>query len=311
MRPEFYADLYRQFQTYVRNYGENRIHKIACGANAFDYNWTDKLMQNARWHMNALTLHYYTIPTGDWGKKGAATGFTTEEYYATLKQALRVEELLINQIGIMDRYDPDKRIGMIVDEWGTWYDVEPGTNPGFLYQQNTMRDAMVASMTFDIFHKFADRIEMTNIAQTINVLQAMVLTEGEKMVLTPTYHVYDLYKCHHDATSVYAHYHADHIGTGKDKIADFSATASVTAGGELNISMTNPSTDTPLTMEVALSGMVPQKASGRILHGHMGDHNRFEDPSKVQVEEFYGIDIVNGELRFSIPPCSVVTVSLS
>ena len=310
MRPEFYADLYRQFQTYVRNYGDNRIHKIACGANGFDYHWTDIVMKIAGRHMNALTVHYYTLPTGDWGKKGPATGFGETEYYATLKQALRIDELLTNHIGIMDRYDPQKRVGLIVDEWGTWYDVEPGTNPGFLYQQNTMRDAMVASLSFDIFHKFADRIEMTNIAQTINVLQAMVLTEGEKMVLTPTYHVYDLYKCHHDATNVYAFYDTENIGVDNEQIADFSATASIAKDGGLNISMTNTSAGAAMPVEICLNGMSAAKATARILTGNMGDHNRFEDPEKVKIADFSGIEIAGGKLRLTMPACSVMTISV-
>ncbi|MCL2286111.1 MAG: alpha-N-arabinofuranosidase [Firmicutes bacterium] len=311
MRPEFYADLYRQFQTYVRNYDDNKIHKIACGANAFDYNWTDVVMKMAGRYMNALTVHYYTLPTGNWSKKGSATGFGEDEYYATLYKALKIDELLTNHIGIMDRYDPEKRVDLIVDEWGTWYDVEPGTNPGFLFQQNSMRDAMVASLTFDIFHKFADRVRMANIAQTINVLQAMVLTEGDKMVLTPTYHVYDLYKCHHDATNVYTFFEAEQIGTGSDQIPNFSATASIGKDGGLNISMTNTSADTALSVEICLEGMDAKKAAARILTGNIGDHNRFEDPEKVKITDFNGIEITDGKLYLTMPACSVITATVS
>ena len=199
MRPEYYADEFRRYQTYVRDYGENKVYKIACGPNGADYDWTDKVMEIAGEYMDALTLHYYTVPTGKWQDKGAATGFPKEEYYATLKKALRMEELVRKHAQIMERHDPAHRVGLIVDEWGTWYNVEPGTNPGFLYQQNTMRDAMVAALTLNIFNAHSDRVVMANLAQMVNVLQAVILTEGEKLVLTPTYHVFDLYKHHQDA----------------------------------------------------------------------------------------------------------------
>jgi alpha-N-arabinofuranosidase len=198
MRPEFYADQYRRYQTYVRNYGDNRIFKIACGPNSDDYAWTDVFMSIAGRYADAISLHYYTV-TGEWDGKGSATDFTEADYYRTLKKALRMEELIAGHLRIMDRHDPERRVSLIVDEWGTWHDVEPGTNPGFLYQQNTMRDAMVASATLDIFNAHSDRVSMANIAQTVNVLQAVILTEGDRMLLTPTYHVFDLYKGHHGA----------------------------------------------------------------------------------------------------------------
>ncbi|MFS8572711.1 MAG: alpha-N-arabinofuranosidase, partial [Clostridia bacterium] len=199
MRPEYYADLYRRYQTYVRHFGKNRIYKIACGPNGDDYRWTEVLMREAGAYMDGLSLHYYTVP-GTWAKKGSATEFDEDEWFITLKKALRIEELIKRHSAIMDRYDPLKRVGLIVDEWGTWYDVEPGTNPAFLYQQNTVRDALVAGLHLNIFNNHAERVKMANIAQTVNVLQAMILTDGPKMIVTPTYHVFEMYKPHQGAT---------------------------------------------------------------------------------------------------------------
>lgn len=199
MRPEYYADLYRRYSTYVRDFSGNKIFKIACGANVDDYNWTEVLMREAGRFMDGLSLHYYTIPGDFWLGKGSATNFDEGEWFITLKKALRIDELITRHSVIMDRYDPEKRVALVVDEWGTWYDVEPGTNPAFLYQQNTIRDALVAAIHFNIFHKHCDRVRMANIAQTINVLQAVIHTEGSKMVLTPTYHVFNMYKVHQDA----------------------------------------------------------------------------------------------------------------
>lgn len=188
MRPEFYADMYRRYQTYVRNYGSNKIYKIACGPNSDDYNWTETVVKLAGRFMDALSLHYYTVP-GTWQAKGSATKFTEEEWYITLSKTLKMDELVTKHSAIIRQYDPDNRIGLVVDEWGTWYDVEPGTNPGFLYQQNTMRDALVAGINLNIFNKHSDKVVMANIAQTINVLQAVILTEGEKMLQIGRAHV--------------------------------------------------------------------------------------------------------------------------
>jgi alpha-N-arabinofuranosidase len=144
-------------------------------------------MKNAARQMDGLSLHYYTIPGEFWEGKGSATDFEEDEWFITLKKALKMDELINKHGTIMDQYDPKKRIAMIVDEWGAWYDVEPGTNPGFLYQQNTLRDALIAGITLNIFNQHADRVKMANIAQTANVLQAMVLTDGADMILTPSY----------------------------------------------------------------------------------------------------------------------------
>ena len=157
-------------------------------------------MENIPLHaMNGISLHYYTVPN-TWDKKGSATLFDDNEYFRTWEKAAHMEELIERHSSIMDQYDPEKRLGLIVDEWGAWYDVEPGTNPGFLFQQNTLRDALLAGLTLNIFHRHADRVKMANIAQMVNVLQAMIFTQDEKMIVTPTYHLFDMYKVHQDAT---------------------------------------------------------------------------------------------------------------
>ena len=89
-----------------------------------------------------------------------------------------MEELVTRHSTIMDKYDPNKKVALAVDEWGIWTDVEPGTNPGFLYQQNSLRDAIVAATTLNIFNNHSDRVRLANLAQTVNVLQALVLTQG-------------------------------------------------------------------------------------------------------------------------------------
>lgn len=307
MRPEYYADLFRQFQTYVRNYGDNQVFKIACGPSVDDYEWTDTVMKIAGKYMDALTLHHYSLP-GNWKEKGSATDFTEEEYYAVLQQALRMEELISNHLQIMNRHDPEHKVGLIVDEWGSWYDVEPGTNPGFLYQQNTMRDALIAAATLNIINAHCDRVVMANIAQTVNVLQSVILTEGEKMVLTPTYHVFDLYKAHQEATLLHSYIETETVGTGDYQIPNLSVSASEDAAGVIHITAANLSADTAYPIDCCLGG---KTVTARILTGETGDFNGFDHPTDVQIQEFTDIQQKHAGFSFTIPACAVMELTVS
>ncbi|GAF17588.1 alpha-N-arabinofuranosidase 2 [Bacillus sp. JCM 19046] len=300
MRPEYYADLYRRYQTYVRKYGDKPIYKIACGANVDDYNWTEVLMKQALNYMDGLTLHYYTVP-GTWQKKGAATGFSEQEWDETIQKALHMDELITNHSAIMDEYDPEKRVGLIVDEWGTWYDVESGTNPGFLFQQNSIRDALVAGITLNIFNHHADRVHMANLAQTINVLQSIVLTEGDKMLKTPTYHVFELYKVHQGGRALPIEINDERL----------HLSASTDQSGRTHISVCNLSQAESVSLEVAFDG---EEASGRwqatIVAGDERDaHNTFDQPKRVSPVAFTDFKQQNNQLSANLPPMSVAVFS--
>ena len=307
MRPEYYADEFRRYQTYCRNYGEHTLYRIACGPNTDDYRWTEVLMQRAKPYMDALTLHYYTTTGPDWESKGKATEFTESEYYELLNQALRMNELVEGHSRIMDRYDPEKRVGLIVDEWGSWHQVEPGTNPGFLYQQNTMRDALVAAIHLNIFNRHCDRVVMANIAQTVNVLQSVILTEGDRMALTPTYHVFDLYKEHQDAKSVDCFVETDEIGLENWRMPRLSASASE-KDGSLLVTIANLSADAsaPVRIRAPHSGTV----SGKLLSAEAHAYNDF-DHSPVAPVELTGIDVSKPEeITVELPPCSVAALTV-
>ncbi len=308
MRPEYYADEYRRYQTYVRNYGDNKIYRIACGPNGDDYNWTEVLMKNAAPYMDGLSLHYYTVCGDTWDTKGAATGFTEGDYYKTLKKALRIDELVSNHSRIMDKYDPQKRVGLLVDEWGTWYDVEPGTNPGFLYQQNTMRDAIVAAVTLNVFNRHCDRVVMANIAQLINVLQAVILTEGEKMLLTPTYHVFDLFKCHQDATLIDSYVEASCISDAG--VPDLHVSASMDEDGRVNITLANLSATENRCIDCDVSGIQAKNVTGQILAGSINDHNTFDKPETVKLSKLADIKQTSSGLNFTSPACSVIQITI-
>ena len=306
MRPEYYADEYRRYQTYCRNYGKHRLYRIACGPNVADYNWMDVLMQRAASHMDAITLHYYTLCGDTWDHKGPATGFTAADFYKTLVRASRMEELVIRHSAIMDKYDPARRVGLIVDEWGAWYDVEPGTNPGFLYQQNTMRDAMVAAITLNIFNQHCDRVVMANLAQTVNVLQAVALTEGDRLVLTPTYHVFDLYKAHQDAKEVDCFVQADSVGEGEWQMPQLTASASE-KDGVITVTAANLAADKPVS--VSIDGVTAGEVSVRILKGEMGQYNDF-DHSPLSVRDYDGFTIAGGKLTVELPACCVAEITI-
>lgn len=309
MRPEYYADLFRRYNTFVKNYPGNRLFRIACGANSADYNWTEVLMSRVGRRMDGLSLHYYTVATGNWGRKGSATEFGEALWHATLRRTLTMDELITKHSEIMDRYDPEKRIGLIVDEWGMWHDVEPGTNPGFLYQQNTLRDALVAALNFHVFHRHADRVVMANIAQTVNVLQAMILTDGEKMLRTPTYHVFEMLKVHQDAASLPVELETPVYAQGDENIPAVSALATRNAAGRISVSLVNTNPEQAVQVQAQFSGSVPAGSVGRVLTaGEMNAHNTFDDPNAVSPQPFEGVQRVGEQLTLTLPPKSIVVL---
>lgn len=311
MRSEHYSDVYRQYQTFVRNYSGNEVYKIACGANADNLDWTETLMQNAGSYMNGISLHYYTLPTGKWEHKGSSTDFDEDEYYKTLANTLKMDELVSGHCKIMDRYDPDKKVGLIVDEWGSWCDVEPGTNPGFLYQQNTMRDALIAGINLNIFNKHSDRVKMANIAQIANVLQSVVLTEGSKMLLTPTYHVFDLYKSHQGGTLIDSFIETENIGDEQNIIPNLNESVSIDKDGNITATLCNLSATNGYDIELSVFDKGVKSARATILHNKIDACNTFENPGAVHIEDYNNMMIADGKLQFKIPACSVLSLFLS
>ena len=319
MLPEYYGNEYRRYQTYVRNYNnEAPIYKVACGANAEDYEWTRAVLEtthkNAPKHqhgfMDGLSLHYYTIPF-DWQKKGSATEFDEKTWYTTMSKTLFMETLVKQHSAIMDQYDPEKKIGLIVDEWGNWFDCEPGTNPGFLYQQNTMRDALVAGINLNIFNKNCDRIKMANIAQIVNVLQSVILTEGEKMVLTPTYHVFNMYKVHQDAELLDSSVDNQKIGLEPEHmVVNLHESVSMSKDGKVHITLNNLSVSESYTMDTILADATVKAVKGTVLTGGMNAHNTFEAPDQVKPSLFTDYKITGKGLEFTIPACSVLQLEL-
>lgn len=311
MRPEYYSDLYRRYSTYCRNYDGNQLFKIASGASDYDYNWTRVLMNQVGGRMNGLSLHYYTV-AGWSGSKGSATKFDNEDYYWTLGKCREIEDVLKRHIAIMDGFDPQKNIALILDEWGTWWDEEPGTIRGHLYQQNTLRDAFVASLSFDIFHKYTERLKMANIAQIVNVLQSMILTKDDKMVLTPTYYVFKMYKVHQNATFLPLEVNCEVIDVRDHrKLPLVSATASRDKDGKVHISLSNVDLKKEQEINIHLSNISAGQVQGEILtSANIADYNSFEQPDVVKPAPFKDAKISKGMLKVTLPPKSIVTLEL-
>ncbi|SFP65505.1 alpha-N-arabinofuranosidase [Salibacterium halotolerans] len=312
MRPEFYADLYRQYQTYVREYGDNKLYKIAGGANVDDYRWTEVLMREAAPFMDGLSLHYYTIPGDFWEGKGSALDFDKTEWDLTMQHALHMDTLISRHRAIMDSWDPEEKVGLIVDEWGTWFDPEPGTTPGFLYQQNTIRDAVAAGVTLNIFNQHASRVHMANIAQMVNVLQAMVHTDKDNMFLTPTYHVFHMYQVHQDAALLPLHIDAGQDGAAR-MYPQIHGSASRRDDGRVHISLCNLDAEEAAHITLDTRGLTDGLSwKGTILSAdHKDAHNTFDDPEHVRPEAFHDFKTDGRTAELRLPPMSVVVLALS
>jgi alpha-N-arabinofuranosidase len=311
MTPAYYSDLYKHYATFLKTPSDNTPELIASGGNDSRTDWTDSLISNVSGvRMNAISHHYYTIPSGVWRRKGRALEFDEDQWFSTLSRTLLIEDYIDRNVAILDARDPRKRVGFYLDEWGAWYDPEPGDNPGFLFQQNSLRDALLASLNFDIFHRHAERIRMTNIAQMINVLQAMILTDKEKMLLTPTYHVFRMYVPFQDAAFMPLTVDSDEpYSFGGDSIPRIGATSGRGQDGRLYVAVTNTDPNEPEGVTIT-TGQRLSRASGQVLTADAMDaHNTFEHPNAVHPEALR-VSAVDGAIHLTMPPKSVTVLAL-
>jgi alpha-L-arabinofuranosidase len=312
MSAQYYSDEYKKYALNIKTPRDNRPIEVASGPYGDGYDWTEVVMKNAVRQMGAYSLHYYTLPSGsfDTPKKGPALNFTEADWIITLKHTLSIDEMIRKHVAIMDKYDPEKKVGLYVDEWGSWYDVEPGTNPGFLFQQNTLRDAVLAGLNLNVFHAHAERVRMTNIAQMINVLQAMILTDKEKMLLTPTYHVFHMYKPFRGARNLPVELAAPVRTLGELAVPTITASAARDAQGRTHYALVNLDPRTPVSVHIRTAGAPRGKLSGRILTADAMDAiNTFDQPRNVTPAPFDGARITGGVLRVELPPKAIVVLS--
>ncbi|MCR5546745.1 MAG: alpha-N-arabinofuranosidase [Lachnospiraceae bacterium] len=312
MKPEFYANLARQYSTYMRNYdNSHQIYKIASGANGYDYNWTRTVCEMAGDMIDAISLHYYTFASDDWEHKGAATLFSRSEYLKTLTKTLCMDELIENHSRIIKQFSPDgKKIGLAVDEWGTWFDVEEGTKPGFLYQQNTIRDAIVAGINLNIFNNHCDTVVMANIAQMVNVLQALILTDGPRMLLTPTYHVFDMYQGHMGARQVESYAETELIGDEVSSFPNLQVSASE-KDGKVLVTIVNLDDENECNAHIMLGGYKASSVVCQFVGGDASKFNTFDKPNTVEKEN---LDVLISDDGYSLdvilPKASVCALEL-
>lgn len=313
MRPEFYADLYHWYATFAKTPASNTPKKIAAGAYDGYAAWTEALMATNKFNdMDAVTMHHFSLPTGSWtGAKGPATGFGEDQWMSIMRRALLMDSLIRAHEKVMDKYDPQKKVALYVDEWSNWYDVEPGSNRGFLRQQNTLRDAVTAAVNFNIFHGHADRVRMTNITQMVNVLQAMILTDGPRMMLTPTYHVFMMYRLFRGATAVGLELKAPDYHFGKDAVPAISASAARGADGAVLIALVNLDPHRQAHVAAAVPTASFHAVAGSILTADaMDTHNTFDAPDMLRPAAFSGAKLVGQGLEVELPAKSVVVLQL-
>jgi alpha-N-arabinofuranosidase len=313
MTPDYYVNLLRNYSEMAGIYGQWKLQQIGCGANGADYNWTDVVMKQRPGAMSGLSLHYYTIAGASWGDKSPATGFEKKYYFSGLEKALKINELVEKHSDIMDKYDPRKQVGLMVDEWGIWTDVEPGTNEGFLFQQNSIRDALIAALTLNIFNTHADRVKMANIAQTINVLQAVILTEGDRMVLTPTYHVFKMFSVHQDAKLLPGYLICEDYEMDGKKIPALTSSVSEDKDGKIHITLTNLNPDKEISLTVQLAGknFGNVKTASVLTAPEYNSFNSFDKPNVVKPIDFKGYKkTTDGTLLVTMPSKSVVVLEL-
>ncbi len=311
MTADYYVNEYKKYATFMTSYSNTEgLYRIAVGPGSEDYNWTETVMSKIPLKMiEGLSVHHYSVI--DWSNKGSATQFTEKEYFRTMSEAWRMEQFVSKNSEIMDKYDPGKKVGLIIDEWGGWYNVEPGTKSTFLYQQNSMRDAMIAGLTLNIFNNHCDRVRMANLAQTINVLQAVILTNKEKIILTPTYHVMEMYNVHQDALKLPAIVTSNDYIQDNKKLQAVSVSASKDKNGVIHISLVNIDAAKEQNTNISLNGIKAKTVTGRILNSQkIQDHNTFENPDAVSPTEFKKIFISNGTIQVTLPPCSVVVLTI-
>ncbi|HJQ32218.1 MAG TPA: alpha-L-arabinofuranosidase C-terminal domain-containing protein [Pyrinomonadaceae bacterium] len=321
MTPDYYVSQLKIYSRFVRNYNPEqregqRMLKIAVGPGGgeprFD-EWTEAVMKAYQkhqwsWDMDGLSLHNYTVV--NWEKKLASVGFGEAEYGQILKATLAMENLISKHSAIMDRYDPQKKVALVVDEWGAWYAPLPGSNPGFLVQQNSLRDAVLAALNLNIFARHAERVRMANIAQMVNVLQAMILTDREKMVLTPTYYVFKMYVPFQDAAFVPVTFDAGTYTHGDVTLPRVDAIAAKDAAGRLWLAVTNLDPNRPAEIEASLSGVAATSAAGETLTAPKVDSvNTFEAPNTV-VPKPFAAKVQNGKLTLKLEPKSVTVISV-
>jgi len=322
MSPDYYLSQLKIYARFVRNFnpaqqeGDRRMLRVAVGPGGDGPRWTDwteTIMKGWQghswsWDMEGLSMHSYTVV--QWPPAYASVGFGEREYSEILKSTLDMDQLIATHSAIMDKYDPDKKIALVVDEWGAWYAPLPGSNPGFLVQQNSQRDAVLAALNLNIFARHADRVRGANIAQMVNVLQAMIMTDEAKMVLTPTYYVFKMYVPFQDATFVPVSFDAGSYTYGDVTLPRVDAIAAKGMDGKLWLAVTNVDPHQPATIEVGVAGVTAHTASGETLTAPKVDSvNSFEAPDTV-VPKPISASVQDGKLALTVAPKSVTVLSV-
>ncbi|NQU86536.1 MAG: alpha-N-arabinofuranosidase [Mariniphaga sp.] len=315
MTPEIYFDNMVQYSTFMRNYPNKRLYKMIVGPGGSDLDWTERLLKKAADNgklgmFNAISMHYYTVPGPSWQQKGSATEFGEKEWIVTIRKALGIEELIEKNIEVFKKYSPRRKIDLAVDEWGCWHTEEPGTKGGFLYQQNTLRDAMVAALSLNIFNNHCEWVKMANIAQTVNVLQALILTKDAEMVKTPTYYVYKMFKVHQDATLLPIEIECPEYEFDGEKVPAINISASENEAGEIHFTLANFDPSQSHKIEIPVNDKLKFSYGEILTSDNLNDFNNFGSAENVTTKEFKEASVKSGNLSFEIPAKSILMIEI-
>ncbi len=318
MTPEFYSSQLRKYGVFLKHYSNSQLYKVAVGPYGDNTEWTETLMKDwsktdgwLKHYMSGLSLHYYTI-CNDWGKKGSAINFDESEWFNSMSKTIEMDKIIKANAEVMEKYDPENNIGLVVDEWGNWFDPEENEKPSVLYQQNTLRDALVAGLNLNIFNNNCRRVKMANIAQAVNVLQSMILTQGEKMVKTPTYYVFKMYKVHHDALLLPAEIITEDYQNGEKKIPAISVSSSKDKTGKINITLTNTNPVKNIESSITLDGIDNIKSvTGNIITADkMNAYNDFGKEEEVNIKNFNDFKFSDNNIKVKLPSKSVILLTI-
>jgi alpha-N-arabinofuranosidase len=310
-KPAPYAGKFLEYEEAMRAATDQDLYLVACGPGGTRYDWTDTLMRIVGTRMEGLAFHHYTL-AGPWADKGPALGFTEQHWALSMQNSFGIETMVYKHSEIMDRYDPGKKVALVMDEWGVWHSGASHMPEDCPHSPGTIRDAIVAAMMLNMFNNHCERLRVANIAMLVNALHPLYITHEDRLLRTPTSHVYEMFTVHHEATMLPLITTADRGLPYDYTMPGFNASASRDDAGRIHLTLCNVTVDSDREISCRLASGNINSARGRILTSDAIDgHNTFREPDRVAPAPFEGASIDNGIVKIALPARSVVLLELA